>query len=86
MEDQRMTKKKAASAREAREMEERRLKLLSARISRAAGRINVAAIYHGDGAYETARERIRDAEARLREALHYIERNGWHVAHQEAAR
>lgn len=70
---------KAITAREARANEGRRLEALVARIQKTAEKVSVAASYHDDGAYQTARDRIEDAIRELRNHGDYLANNRWHV-------
>jgi hypothetical protein len=69
---------KRLPAEEARTKEYERLRRLAQRVRAAAQRIDLAAYYHEDGAYDTARVRLGEATRELVNAVSYLRLKTWH--------
>lgn len=68
----------AQSERSARDVETRRLQRLAKRVQKIVTLVNIAAVYHDDGAFDTARTRLRTALAELANASEYLAYEKWH--------
>lgn len=61
-------------------LEEQRMEGAAARLRKAAKMIDLAAIYHGDFAPETAAERIKDALRQIDNVRRYLLTHSWQVS------